>query len=71
MTLQEYDPYEAIESFKLLNEPRLWYKCKAVRVEFVWMDEKENKLWLFLLDKFVSSYVDYPIITYMLLNLFC
>ncbi|GJV19045.1 hypothetical protein Tco_1368065 [Tanacetum coccineum] len=37
-----FDPYEAIESFSLLYEPRLWYKCKAVRVEFVWMDEKEK-----------------------------
>ncbi|GKC20116.1 hypothetical protein Tco_1022266 [Tanacetum coccineum] len=52
-TVVEFDPYEAIESFSLLCEPRLWYKCKAVRVEFVWMDKKENKLWLFLLDKFV------------------
>ncbi|GKD03117.1 hypothetical protein Tco_1178091 [Tanacetum coccineum] len=27
----EFDPYEAIETFSLLCEPRLWYKCKAVR----------------------------------------
>nr|GEX72764.1 hypothetical protein [Tanacetum cinerariifolium] len=52
----EFDPYKAIESFSLLCEPRLWYKCKAVRVEFVWMDEKENKLWLFLLNKFQMDY---------------
>ncbi|GKA06648.1 hypothetical protein Tco_0685872 [Tanacetum coccineum] len=61
--VEPWDPYFTVDSFRSLTNPHAYYKMKKVRVDFVWLDENNNKLYYFLHDKdvppnLVAAYKD-------------
>ncbi|GJR65056.1 hypothetical protein Tco_0011121 [Tanacetum coccineum] len=49
--VEPWDPYFTVDSFRSLTNPHAYYKIEKVHVDFVWLDENNNKLYYFLHDK--------------------
>ena len=49
------DGHDHVDFFDELRDSQVWYVIKAVRVLFMYENEHENNLHLFLLDKNVSD----------------
>ncbi|KAJ9543754.1 LOW QUALITY PROTEIN: hypothetical protein OSB04_023461 [Centaurea solstitialis] len=45
------DSHRTIVNFEPLHETLIWWNLTATRVEFVWEDENEERLFIFLLDQ--------------------
>nr|GEU87572.1 hypothetical protein [Tanacetum cinerariifolium] len=53
--VEPWDSYFTVDSFRSLTNLHAYYKIEKVRVDFVWLDENNNKLYYFLHDKDVRE----------------